>query len=294
MKPSKVFGIISYFPDNDTPYHIETRRERSRRFRELLFKLEELWPDIDIMVIAQNWQNFELPEIKNKIIRYDYEKLGILGARKELRKQFLKSEYDYLIMLDDDARIATDAPQEYINMLDNNPNGIGVLRRCNAPLNLCAVSKYVYSQIDMADLDPENNEGFEDDLFVAACEYQFPDKFFMFPEGLVSETALNYKGPGECPSTWARERSRNWDYMRNVTATKIYKMRHPELYETPDKEEAPSIDLLITYVNGADQAWLRDYIRKTKTHNPTATRYRSWGTLKYLLRGVEKIYALHT
>ena len=49
-----------------------------------------------------------------------------------------------------------------------------------------------------------------------------------------------------------------------------------------------SIDLIISYVNCADSNWIRDFIRTTKTHNPDATRYRSWGTLKYLLRGVEK------
>ena len=70
MKPSsltKTFGIISYFPDNDSEYHIEMRRERSRRFKELLAKIEEYWGDLDIIVIAQNWQDFELPETKNKI-----------------------------------------------------------------------------------------------------------------------------------------------------------------------------------------------------------------------------------
>lgn len=50
----------------------------------------------------------------------------------------------------------------------------------------------------------------------------------------------------------------------------------------------PDIDLIITYVNCADQNWVRDYICTTKTHNPTAERFRSWGTLKYLLRGIEK------
>ena len=49
-----------------------------------------------------------------------------------------------------------------------------------------------------------------------------------------------------------------------------------------------SIDLIITYVNSSDQNWVRSYIKKTKTHNPTAARFRSWGTLTYLLRGVEK------
>ena len=47
-----------------------------------------------------------------------------------------------------------------------------------------------------------------------------------------------------------------------------------------------SIDLIITYVNGSDRQWLNDYIKYTKTHNPSAVRFRSWGTLIYLLRGV--------
>lgn len=47
------------------------------------------------------------------------------------------------------------------------------------------------------------------------------------------------------------------------------------------------IDLIITYVNGSDRSWISDYVKATKTHNPTAVRFRSWGTLRYLLRGVE-------
>ena len=49
-----------------------------------------------------------------------------------------------------------------------------------------------------------------------------------------------------------------------------------------------SIDLIISYVNCADSNWVRDYITTTKTHNPSMVRYRPWGTLKYLFRGVEK------
>ena len=287
MKPSKVFGIISYFPDNDTAYHIETRRERSRRFRELLFKLEELWPNVDIMIIAQNWQDFELPKIKNKIIRYNYDKLGILGARRELRKQFLESGYDYLIMLDDDGMISTENPSLYMDEIDKHPNGMGVIRRVGCPLMLLAISKYVYSRIDMPDMDAENDGGFEDDLFVATCFAQLPDHCFDFPEVCVIETSFRYKGEGKCPSTWAGEKKRDWDYLRNFTDRKIYEVQHPELFGT-QKVSEPSIDLIITYVNSADQAWMRSYIKKTKTHNPTAVRFRSWGTLKYLLRGVAK------
>ena len=284
---SKVFGIISYFPDNDTAAHIETRKERSRRFRELLFKLEELWPDIDIIVIAQNWQDFALPATQNSITVYNYPKLGILGARKELRKKFLNSSYDYLIMLDDDGMITCDDPSIYMNEIDKHPDGMGVIRHTDCPLMLLAISKYIYSMVDMPDMDAENDGGFEDDLFVATCFYKYPDKCFDFPADCVRETSFRYEGIGKCPSTWAREKKRDWDYLRNFTDNKIYQIQHPELYTKHISNVNPSIDAVITYVNGSDQTWIKDYITKTKTHNPSAVRYRTWGTLKYLLRGIE-------
>ena len=282
----KVFGIISYFPDNDTASHIEIRRERSRRFRELLFTLEKLWPDTDIMVIAQNWQDFELPEIKNNIIIYHYDRLGILGARKELRKQFLESDYDYLIMLDDDARVDADEPQKYMDMLDQHPDGFAALRKRAAPLNLCAVSKYVYSQVDMPDVDPENSEGFEDNIFVALCFNKFPDRSFIVPAGIVSESSFRYEGPGKCPSTWAKEKKYDWGTMRKNTEDQMNKLYNPPCNVMPEPDENASIDLVIPYVNGSDRKWLQDYISKTKQHHPSPARFRSWGTLKYLFRGV--------
>ena len=209
----KVFGIISYFPNKDTSYHIETRRERSRRCRELLFKLEELWPTVDIMIIAQNWQDFELPQIKNKILRYDYEKLGILGARKELRTQFLASEYDYLIMLDDDFIIEANDTKAYMQAIDNHPNGFGALKRYPpSPLPFFAISKFIYRQIELPDIDPEKGEGFEDDIFAASCFAKFPEAGFIFPEGSVLDKSFHYDGPGKCPSSWSREHNYNWDY----------------------------------------------------------------------------------
>lgn len=46
------------------------------------------------------------------------------------------------------------------------------------------------------------------------------------------------------------------------------------------------MDAVITYVNSSDNLWFRDYAIATKSHNPTPTRFRSWGTLKYLFRGI--------
>lgn len=290
MKPSttlkKVFGIISYFPNNDTAFHIETRRERSRRFKELLFKLEELWPDVDIMVIAQNWQDFELPQIKNTIIQYHYEKLGILGARRELRKRFLESEYDYLIMLDDDGRILQADPDLYMQTIDENPQGIGVIRHRSCPLMFLAISKYIYQQIDMPDIDAEKGEGFEDDIFVANCFSQFPDLAYDFPQDCIVEYSLKYTGPGACPSTWAREQPRDWSHMRAYTNAKLYAIENPTTPKDSGELSDTAIDAVITYVNCSDQTWYREYTIKTKTHNPTPTRFRSWGTLKYLMRAI--------
>ena len=141
----------------------------------------------------------------------------------------------------------------------------------------------------MPDVDAEKGEGFEDDIFVASCFAKFPDKAFMFSKDYISETSFKYMGEGKCPSTWAKEGKKDWNYMRNYTEARVQE------YENPVKEddeaepcENPSIDLLITYVNSSDSNWVRDYIKTTKTHNPNSVRFRSWGTLKYLFRGIEK------
>ena len=282
----KVFGIISYFPNNDSPYHIETRRERSRRFRELLLRLEGLWPDVDVMIIAQNWQDFELPEIKNKIITYEYpNKLGILGARKELRKRFLELDYDYLVMLDDDARIISADPQGYMAEIDKHPDSIGVIRHNNCPLMFFAISKYIYSQIEWLDIDPERGEGFEDDIFTARCFAKFPDRAFDFPAGLIVEQSLHYTGPGKCPSTWAKENKLDWDYMRSATQSMVSSATHFDIEHTYSDE---LVDVVIPYVDMGDRNWVSDFIYYTKTHNPSPERYRSWGTLKYIVRGIAK------
>lgn len=287
MKPSslrKVFGIISYFPNNDSAYHIETRRERSRRCSELLFKLEELWPDIDIIIIAQNWQDYHEPKIKNKIIRYEYDKLGILGARRELRKKFLESNYDYLIMLDDDAMISTENPQQYLDEIDAHPDSIVALRMTRAPLNLCAVSRAVYEKVDMPEIDAESGQGFEDDLFIATCFSQLPNNSFLFTEGLVSETSLKYTGPGACPSTWARENTYDWWQMKDITAKVIKNMYINKEYTEADF--IPQMDAVIPYVDCNDKNWIRDFNNATGIYSISGVRFRSWNTLKYLFRGI--------
>lgn len=48
------------------------------------------------------------------------------------------------------------------------------------------------------------------------------------------------------------------------------------------------IDLVVPYVNCNDRHWVRDFAEYTGIRIPNPSRYRSWGTLKYLFRGVSE------
>lgn len=280
MPLKKVFGIISYFPDCDTAYHTETRNTRIPRFYNLLKTLDKLWSDVDIIIIAQNWKDdVQLPNIRNKIIRYDYPRLGILNARRTLREKFLESDYDYLIMLDDDGIISADDPSLYMAEIDKHPDGVGVIRHNKCPLMLLAISKEIYEQIDMPDVDPEKGEAFEDDIFVASCFAKFPDKAFDFPTNCVKEISFKYEGPDKVPSTWSREHKIDWAYIRNNTLNIVAELEGKKLGH---------IDLVIPYVNCADTEWQKTYKQANKSAMTNSVRFRSWGTLRYLFRSVAK------
>ena len=47
------------------------------------------------------------------------------------------------------------------------------------------------------------------------------------------------------------------------------------------------MDIVITYVNGLDPIWQKDYEQHTNTPI-LEKRFRDWGTLRYLFRGIEK------
>jgi len=56
-----------------------------------------------VIIIAQNWGDTMPTQIDSVVTLHKYKsKLGITGARRALRNAFLSSEYDYMIMLDDD------------------------------------------------------------------------------------------------------------------------------------------------------------------------------------------------
>ena len=152
--------------------------------------------NLPIIIIAQNWkdQKFSCKDL----ILYTYEdKLGITGARKELRKKFLESTYDYLIMLDDDCTLIGSSGKNYLQQIDNNPGCFIEFKK--TLLKLFAISKELIAQVDFADVSPEKGEGFEDRIFVNTLRKKFPDKQRLFVSTGIMEHSIS---TADVYSTW--------------------------------------------------------------------------------------------
>lgn len=177
-------GIISYFPDNE-----KIRDVRVKTLLQLLDKCNSCF-NIPIFIVAQNYTREDAAKISSidNVTLFEYQKLGIVGARKEVRKLFLESEYDYLIMLDDDC-IIRGTPKDgrdYLQTIQEHPGGFGAKRK--KLLKLLAISKEIYSQVEMCDINPEKNEGFEDSVFYETLHTKFRDKEFNFTSKITESS----------------------------------------------------------------------------------------------------------
>jgi len=153
------FGIISYLPDDQQSISI-----RKARLEQFILQIKKLF-SIPVIIIAQNWNNINI-NLTDDCIIYHYKKLGILGARRELRTKFLESNFEYLIMADDDVELngtEADAKAFLANLYDHP---YGYTEYDENILNMFAISKFAYSKCDMPDIDPEKKEGFEDRAFL--------------------------------------------------------------------------------------------------------------------------------
>lgn len=281
-KVRKVFGIISYFPDADSDYHRYVRKQRIKACASLLSRLGELWPHIDIMIIAQNWQGYQIPVIDNKITLYEYDRLGILNAQKKLREHFLRSNYDYMIMLDDDLDLQYADATACEELIDAHPGGIGYVYPYGHPLNFCAISKDIFSRVEFPDLDIENSEGLADNVLLAKCKSLCPDQF-TFDSSILK---IGSRFITDIPSTWQGETDADWDYMINITDALVSAAER----KCVESNNIGCIDAVIAYVDSTDPIWQKeysDYMSSSAMAEFSSNRFRSWGTLKYLLRGIE-------
>ena len=196
----KVFGVVSYLPSKQPD-----RNLREERLTRMFRQIHDVFGDVDWLVVAQNWGNYEPPgEVASRVEVHKYDRLGILKARKELRKLFLQSKYDYIIMLDDDVILQVDGPliaQAYMDELNMHPNGFYFPQYKSAQLNMCAISRHVYEMEPMVDVDPQNNEGYEDTVFSNLLRYKYPNLSFDTIHGF---RCTQFHNPNEkAPSTWS-------------------------------------------------------------------------------------------
>lgn len=192
-----VIGIISYLPDNS-----KIRDRRLTKLIKLVLQCNYIFNNLPIMIIAQNWTDEELNKFSQmrNIKFFTYDKLGITGARNKLREHFLYSDYQYLIMLDDDVSLNGGPQQglEYLRQLHLYKNGFWEFNL--TLLKLFAISKDLFSKEKFDDsIQPENEGGFEDRIFVNKLRSKYPDLRHQFNVKGLSQSSLSTRDPD---STW--------------------------------------------------------------------------------------------
>lgn len=165
------------------PNDIKVRTHRFNTLKTLINKCEELF-ELPIFIVAQNWNEWELNNINtisSTITIYNYKnKLGITGARRYLRKHFLESNFDYLVMLDDDAVVLGEKQDAllYLQQIENHPDMYGIFKE--QLLKFFAISQYMFEKIDYPSLEAEKGELFEDMYLIKALTKLYPNDVFRF------------------------------------------------------------------------------------------------------------------
>ncbi len=211
-------GIISYLPSEN-----DARLLRIERLERLLGQLKIIFPEVEIIIIAQNWLDYTY--------NYDYltiiekPKLGILKARMTLREELLKSKGDYFILFDDDAIIEyTEASIKRLYQLcGKNPKGFAFRRGgknlvnpyADSQLNFAVLSRYILEKEPVPKVDPQRSEGFEDRVWTMLLHVKYAGYEFLLPPEIKCTHFRNTKEPA--PSTWSQTEKYNWKHMRQNT-----------------------------------------------------------------------------
>ena len=195
-------GIISYLPEANDDRGKVIRFRRIGKIVNLINQCNNIFGGIPILIVAQNWKR-EI-NLSNNCTAWLYDKpLGITGARRKLRNYFINSDFDYMIMLDDDCELVgtADNGKFYLQQLLDNPGKYGVF--ADTLLKLFAISKEMYKKIDYPeDIEAEKGEYLEDIYITLMLKNLYPDKEFrIVTNGLydISDSA------GDNNSTWSND-----------------------------------------------------------------------------------------
>ena len=226
------FGLISWLPDNSS------RKDRIARLNKMFEQINHLFGDVNYLIVAQNWKDYQVPEFVKNVTIHKYDKLGILGARKTLGKHFLESKYDYIVMIDDDIILETskDFSKEYFfNELKKHPNGF-VFLKYGWSLTFCAISKYIYKQTPMCDIDPEKGEGYEDMVWPMLLHYKHSSNEFKLKGITFVQNQEKYTK--KLKSTWM---NKSVNHKRLEALSKLYTNQFKKGNFVINKEETNKV-----------------------------------------------------
>lgn len=182
-------GIVSYLPDN------EFREVRYNNCKKLLSQLNSIF-NIQIIIIEQNYRDLALNE--RNLIEYKFdEKLGIAKARRTLRQKFLESDFDYIILFDDDGYVegTYEEGQDFLKQLYRHPNTF--FSQKNALFCGMCISRKLFEIVDIPNLEAGKNEGYEDNAFFTIINH------VCWVKDKVMKTNLKFTHSFAC-STWMR------------------------------------------------------------------------------------------
>lgn len=184
-------GIPSYIPDG------ENRARRLEKVKETLTRIDEKL-NIPIIIIAQNWKG-EIEPKQNWII-YEYDKLGITGARIKLREKFLESNFNQLIMLDDEIIFEIKNRNRFLAEISSHEVGWS---QFGPTIAFAAISKSLYQKIEFPDVDVNRDHIFEDQVFLAILkEYYAEKRYTMSKDYYDYDYSINCTTHEPTASTW--------------------------------------------------------------------------------------------
>ena len=225
-----IIGIISWLPRDDR------RTSRKNRVIKTVERCKKLFKDTPIVIVAQDWDDFTIKGVDVK----KYDRLGIVGARRTLQEALLKYDFDYAILLDDDAVIYGEDSKKFLSHFDNYEEGFcfrpyrdftGILRERYMPaaLNLCVISKSILQEVFIStEVDPEKGTGYEDYTYSLLLYKKYPEKEIKYPAHTIF---TSFKTGQKIVSTWNinRDRETIWaNTMKIINNINKYK-EYPEI-----------------------------------------------------------------
>lgn len=187
-----IIGIPSYIPSDKSEIRIS-------RLESTLSQLYNLFPTFPVVIIAQNWNENFIPRHNDnqQLIIKHYPKLGIVKARYILQKELLNYDFDYALLLDDDAIIYGDNVEAFLRPFENKENGfcfrtknLHVKQTCYryfpAALNLCIISKYILQgEFINLSFDPQQNIAYEDVIYPCILHNKYRNNEIRYPIGTI-------------------------------------------------------------------------------------------------------------